>query len=311
MNSKKAKIFLTGSHGMLGKNILEHSNSNLFEFLAPSKTELDLRNCSEVQEYINQHKPDLIIHAAGLVGGIQANLNNPVNFLIDNIDISRNVIGSAHRAGIKKLINVSSYTVYPRNYNGTLTEDMVLSGDLEPANEGYALAKAVALRHCEFIMREDSSYQYKTLVPCNLYGTHDRFDETRSHLIPALILRMYRAREENHSSVEIWGDGTARRELFYAGDLADIIITAIQDFNSLPALINVGEGQDHSMTEIYRMVAEIVGYQGEFTYNLNKPTGKTRRVLNINKLTEWGWTQKTNLREGIRHTYNYYLKEKI
>ena len=185
------RILLTGGGGMVGRNLLEHPSISSFEVIAPSSNELDLLDFKTVQNYLCKHEPDMVIHAAGKVGGIQANMREPVSFLMDNLDMGRNIVWAAHQAGVKQLINLGSSCMYPRNHQEPLAEDMVLKGELEPTNEGYALAKVVVNRLCEYIMREDYRYQYKTLIPCNIYGRHDKFDPLHSHLIPAIIYKIH------------------------------------------------------------------------------------------------------------------------
>src|SRR6218665_715118 len=170
------RILLTGAAGMVGRNILEHAAIAGHDVLAPRRSELDLSNFTAVSDYLSSHPVDMIIHAAGKVGGIQANMREPVGFLLENLDIGRNVIWAAKTAGVSRLLNLSSSCMYPRNRSEPLTEDMVLTGQLEPTNEGYALAKIVAARLCEYISKQDSNFHYKTLIPCNLYGRHDKFD---------------------------------------------------------------------------------------------------------------------------------------
>jgi len=190
-----------------------------------------------------------------------------------------------------------------------LCEDMVLKGELEPTNEGYALAKVVTAKLCEYIMREKDSYQYKTLIPSNIYGRYDNFDPAHSHLVPAIIHKISLARQTGQQSVEIWGDGTARREFMYAEDLADAIFHAIKKFDSLPAVMNVGPGYDHTINEYYRMVAEVLGYEGEFSYDLSKPVGMSRKLVNTERQQVWGWAVSHELREGIVKTVDFYLKK--
>jgi GDP-L-fucose synthase len=268
---------------MVGRNLLEHPGIVEFEVLAPRSGELDLRNFSAVQGYMQKHQPDMVIHAAGKVGGIQANMREPVGFLLDNLDMGRNIIWAAHKAGVKRLINLGSSCMYPRNHSEPLREEMVLKGELEPTNEGYALAKVVTARLCEYIMREDASYQYKTLIPCNIYGRHDKFDPAHSHLVPAIIHKVHQAKQDGQASVEIWGDGTARREFMYGGDLADAIVHSIKNFDSLPACMNVGLGHDHTINEYYEAVASVMGYGGVFTHDLSKPVGMARKLVSIEK----------------------------
>src|SRR5437588_290466 len=226
----KIKILLTGGGGMVGRNVLEHSAIDQFEVLAPRSSELNLLDFNAVQAYLSRHKPEMVIHGAGKVGGIQANIREPVGFLMDNLDMGRNIVWAAHQAGIKHLINLGSSCMYPRNHSEPLDEDMVLKGELEPTNEGYALAKVMTARLCECIMREDESYQYKRLIPCNIYGRFDKFDPAHSHLVPAIIHKVHQAKQSGQQAVEIWGDGTARREFMYAGDLADAVLRSIKNF---------------------------------------------------------------------------------
>ena len=294
---------------MVGRNLLEHVSSSMFEMLVPTRSELDLRNFGAVQHYIVAHQPDYVVHAAGKVGGIQANVRESVGFLMENIDIGRNVIWAARQAGVKRLINLGSSCMYPRNINEPLREEQVLTGELEPTNEGYAIAKIVASRLCEYISREDPEFHYKTLIPCNLYGRHDKFDPAHSHLIPAVIHKLHQAKTRGETSVEIWGDGLARREFMYAGDLADALVRSINKFDNLPGTMNLGLGSDHSINEYYTAAAEIIGYSGGFTHNLGMPVGMARKLVNIEKQEIWGWRPSHTLRDGIEKTYAFYLKD--
>lgn len=304
----KTRILLTGGSGMVGRNLLEHPGIDRFEVVAPSSSELDLRDFNAVQAYLHDCQPDMVIHAAGKVGGIQANLREPVGFLLDNLDMGRNVVWAAYQTGIKRLLNLGSSCMYPRNHDEPLKEEMVLKGELEPTNEGYALAKVVTARLCEYIMRENASYQYKTLIPCNLYGRHDKFDPASSHLVPAIIHKIHQAKCNGEPTVEIWGDGTARREFMYAGDLADALVRAIDEFDALPPMMNIGLGYDKSINEYYEVVAGVIGYDGGFVHDLDKPVGMARKLLDVERQRAWGWMPQTDLRVGIERTYAFYLK---
>lgn len=294
---------------MVGRNLLEHSHIDDFEVLAPRSTELDLRDFNAVSVYLEQFKPELIVHAAGKVGGIQANIREPVGFLLDNLDMGRNIVWAARLAGVKRLINLGSSCMYPRNHSAPLSEEMILKGELEPTNEGYALAKVATARLCEYITREDASFQYKTLIPCNIFGRFDKFDPAHSHLLPAIIHKIHTAKVDNNPSIEIWGDGTARREFMYSGDLADVIVQSIKNFDSLPPYMNVGVGYDHSINEFYHATAAVMGYKGHFEHNLTKPVGMARKLVNIERQSLWGWKPKHNLQEGVEKTYSYYLEQ--
>jgi GDP-L-fucose synthase len=301
------KILLTGANGMVGKNTLEHPNAERYEWLTPCRSELDLLDASAVAQYIRAMSPDLIIHSAGRVGGIQANMNSPFRFFIENLDMGRNLVLGAKQAGVARLINLGSTCMYPRSAANPLTEEMILTGSLEPTNEGYALAKVSVSRLCQYLSQEYPEFQYKTIIPCNLYGRHDKFDPIQSHFVPAAIIKTHNARVKGLESVEIWGDGTARRELMYAGDLADCLMQAIENYDSMPDLMNVGTGVDETINSYYEMVGAAVNFGAAYVHNLDKPVGMTRRLASVAKARAWGWQAKTSLQDGISLTYQYYL----
>jgi GDP-L-fucose synthase len=299
---------------MVGKNILEHPIADRYEFIAPSRMELDLTNAVATQLYIRKAQPDIIIHAAGRVGGIQANIAYPVEFLVTNMDIGRNVILSAYNAGVPRLINLASSCMYPRNAPNPLNEGLILQGELEPTNEGYAIAKIFATRLCEYINRESkqsgtAAVRYKTLIPCNLFGRHDKFEPEHSHLIPAIIHKIHQAKMQNLGTVNIWGDGKARREFMCAGDLAAAVLQAIEDFNELPDLINIGMGHDYSVTDYYTAVAQVIGWKGRFIYDNSQPVGMKQKLVDVTRQRSWGWKPNIDLSEGIKQAYDYYLNE--
>ena len=301
------KILLTGSNGMVGKNILEHKSVQNYDFLTPSSKELNLLNYEDVKKYIAINQPDFIIHAAGKVGGIQANIKEPVSFLIDNIDMGRNVIIAANENNIKNLLNLASSCMYPRSAVNPLSEDLILKGELEPTNEGYAIAKIMSTRLCEYIVKEDNSKNYKTVIPCNLYGKYDKFHPKNSHMIPAVIRKIHDANLSGANEINIWGDGSARREFMYAEDLSDFIFYAITKFDKMPQNINVGLGYDYSVNDYYSEIATVLGYKGKFSHDLTKPTGMKQKLIDDTKLKEFGWKSKTTLTEGLRKTIDYYL----
>ncbi len=309
LDMRKIRILLTGASGMVGRNILDHPAVNAYDVLKPSSTELNLLDFDSVRHYMAEQKPDMVIHAAGKVGGIQANIREPVKYLINNLDMGRNTVLAAHAAGVKRFINLGSSCMYPRDHEDAMSEDMVLTGQLEPTNEGYALAKIVTTRLCEYLLSEDNTLQYKTLIPCNIYGRYDKFDPAHSHLVPAIVHKVHQAKVLQQKSVEIWGNGTARREFMYAGDLAHAIMRAVKFFDAVPLRMNVGLGHDHSVNDYYRTVADVIGYTGDFVYDLTKPVGMKRKLLSIKQLHSWGWTASYSLKAGIEKTYTYYLKE--
>ncbi|HRE16048.1 MAG TPA: GDP-L-fucose synthase [Rhodocyclaceae bacterium] len=308
MNTRQV-ILLTGGSGMVGCNLREHPLANQWAIIAPSRKELDLRDYQQTENYLRKLQPDLIIHAAGLVGGIQANMANPVDFLVTNVDIGRNVILGARAAGIKKLINLASSCMYPRAGINPLSEDLILQGELEPTNEGYALAKIFSTRLCQYVMRENHECRYKTLIPCNLFGRHDKFSPANSHLVPAIIYKMHAAKLSNATTIDIWGDGTARREFMYAGDFAQAVLHAIETFDRLPDLMNIGVGRDFSINEYYESAAAVVGWQGRFVHDLSKPVGMKQKLVSIERQTAWGWSPQSTLHEGLTKTYSYFLEQ--
>jgi nucleoside-diphosphate-sugar epimerase len=307
MNSPEiSKILITGASGMVGKNILEHPKSSNYTILTPSSSELNLRNYEQTLKYLRQHNPDFIIHAAGLVGGIQANIKRPVDFLVYNTDMGRNLLMAGQQANINRILNLSSSCMYPKEGINPLQETMVLSGALEPTNEGYALAKIFTSKLCEYLNRENPKLEYKTAIPCNLYGRFDKFSPEHSHMVPAVIKKIYDAKINNLKEIDIWGDGMARREFMYAGDLADFIFYAIDKFEDMPQNLNVGLGIDFSINEYYKTIAEAIGYNGAFVHDLSKPIGMKQKLIDNSKLKAFGWQPKTKLKDGILKTIEYY-----
>lgn len=303
------KILLTGSNGMVGKNILEHASASKYEFLTPGSRDLNLLNTDEVLKYFKAHKPDIVIHCAGLVGGIQANMKEPVRFLVENTDMGRNVVLAAKDAGVKRFLNMASSCMYPKDHDGLLEEELILTGPLEPTNEGYALAKIFTMRLGQYINKESEQATFKTLVPCNLYGRWDKFSEKNSHMVPAVIRKIDNAIKDQTASVEVWGAGNARREFMYAADLADFVFFALDNWDKIPEIINVGLGHDHSVNEYYQAVANILGYKGKFHHDLTKPEGMKRKLVSTKKADDLGWKAKTSLEEGIKKAYEFYIEK--
>jgi len=304
------KILVTGGSGMVGRNVRDYAELHREdEILTPSSSDLNLLNFESVERYLKHHQPDFIIHAAGVVGGIQANIDNPVKFLTDNTQMGQNIVLAARNQGIKRLLNLGSSCMYPKAAVNPLVEEQILTGSLEPTNEGYALAKILTAKLCTYCSDiSDGELAYKTLIPCNLYGKYDKFDGLRSHMIPAAIFKIEQAKHNNSQSVEIWGDGTARREFMYAEDLADAIFFCIDNFDRMPTMLNVGLGFDFSINEYYEKITTLIGFEGKFNHDLTKPTGMKQKLVSVNKIESLGWKAKHTLEEGLKRTYEYYLE---
>jgi GDP-L-fucose synthase len=223
------------------------------------------------------------------------------------MQIGINILLASKECRVKKFMNLSSSCMYPRDAKNPLSEELILKGELEPTNEGYAIAKVASTRLCEYINREDRYYQYKTVIPCNLYGKYDKFDPNNSHMIPAVIRKIYESKSKNKKSINIWGDGLARREFMYAADFADFVYYAIDHFDNMPQNINVGLGHDYTINEYYKKISDAVGYKGDFIHDLSRPTGMQQKLIDNTKLKEFGWQYQTTLKQGIKKTYDYFL----
>jgi GDP-L-fucose synthase len=300
------KILVTGGSGMVGQNLLKSSRAAEHVIYAPSRNEVDLLSYDSTFLFLQSIKPDLIIHLAGKVGGIKANMLDPFGFFSENISINFNLIKAAKEIGTRRLLNFGSSCMYPANGESPLTEEKLLSGSLEQTNEGYALAKIMAQRMCSYINDQCVDLSYKTIIPCNIYGPFDKFDEVNAHLIPAIIRKLHSATLKNAENVTIWGDGTARREFIFVGDIVALLWDACDRFESLPELMNVGVGMDCSITDYYEIAASVIGYKGKFSFDLSEPTGMKQKLVCSKNAHKWGWRAKVDLRLGIKETYQFY-----
>ena len=296
------RVLVTGGNGMVGQHICKHPAAASHKLSAPSRAELDLSEKGAIRHYISDFRPDAIIHSAGRVAGIIANDQDPEGFLLSNLDMGRNIVLAARDANVAKLINLGSSCMYPPDAPNPLDEDYLLAGKPEPTNEGYALAKLVVAKLCDYVSRS-SGIQYKTLIPCNLYGPHDKYDPDLSHMLPAIIRKIHEAAANGAEEVEVWGDGTARREYLYAGDLADGIWHALDHYDAVPQFMNIGTGKDLTVIEYYQAVAAAVGWKGRFTRNTSRPVGMKRKLLSVACQERIGWHPKTSLTTGIGKTY--------
>lgn len=302
-------ILLTGSSGMVGKNILEHHGALEYKFLMPSSCELNLLNSVDVEKYLEKNRPDIVIHCAGVVGGIQANMKGPVRFLVENFEMGKNVLLATKKAGVDKILNMASSCMYPKDCQDFLEENMILTGSLEPTNEGYALAKTAVTKLGLYLNKESGTQKIKTLVPCNLFGRWDKFSENNSHMLPAVIRKIHLAIKNGETSVEVWGSGESRREFMSVSDLADFVFFALENWENIPEIINVGLGLDYSINEYYQAVAKVLGYKEAFHHDLSKPEGMKRKLVSTKMADTLGWKAKKKLEDGIREAYKFFLEK--
>jgi GDP-L-fucose synthase len=302
------KILLTGSTGMVGQNILENEQSKNYKFIIPNRAELDLTNFDETKNYLLKNNPDFIVNAAGRVGGIHANMTNQTAFMLENFDINRNLIIASRECGIERLLNLGSSCMYPKDAINPLKEEFLFTGSLEPTNEGYAISKCFAAKLCQFINLESDSLKYKTIVPCNLYGKFDSFDPINSHMLPAAIRKVHEAIHTNQDIVNVWGSGRARREFMYVEDFSNFLFYAINNFEKMPSIMNVGIGKDYSISEYYQNICDTLGFKGELVFDKSKPEGMQQKLVDISLLKNFGWESSFSLKEGIIRTHKYFRK---
>lgn len=300
------KYLILGSNGMVGSSIVRALRSKNFDVLQPSRSELDLEIKSEVKKYLLEKKPDFIINAAGKVGGIKENISKDKELLLTNLSLGLNVIHCAYELGIKSYINFASSCIYTTRKKIHTEEDIDFNY-FEPTNWGYAFAKSSILRVCQRINNE-KDFNYKTIVPCNLFGINDNFDPESSHLIPAIIHKLHNAKINKEKKVEIWGDGSAKREFLYTEELSRFLIFYVENFDKMPEVLNIGTGKSITVLDYYKFVAGVVGYRGEFIFDKTKPNGIAKKELDLSKMKKLGWKIKMNLTESIEQTYNYYKK---
>lgn len=302
---KHSKIFIAGHRGLVGSAIKRKLESQGYSnIIIRSKTELDLRDQEKTKEFFDIEKPEYVFLAAAKVGGIGWNAECPADFIYDNLQIQNNVIDSAYRSGVDKLLFLGSACIYPKVTKQPIKEDYLMSSYLEPTNEGYALAKISGLRMCQFYNKQ-YGFNAISLMPANLYGINDNFNVDHCHVIPALIRKFSEAKDKGHSIVTCFGDGTPRREFLHVDDLADACIFLMNTYNS-PEHINIGSDSDISIKDLAYMIKDVVGFDGDITWDTDKPNGTPVRKLDITKLERLGWKSTVDLRQGLQETYNWF-----
>lgn len=313
------KIFIAGHNGMVGSSIFRHLKLKGYSnIILKNRKDLDLTNQNDVLNFFLENKIDLVYLAAAKVGGIYANNTYPAEYIYENIMIQTNVIHSAFKSGVKKLLFLGSSCIYPRNQNYPINEEDLLSGKLEPTNEPYAIAKIAGIKICESYNRQYDT-DYRCVMPCNLYGPGDNYHELNSHVIPALIRRIHFSKLKKSTKIKIWGTGIPKREFLYVDDLAEACVFImnlskkkyLEKAISRNSHINIGGGQDISILELAKLICQVVGYSGEIEFDSSKPDGTLLKLLNSKRINDLGWYPKFTLEEGIIKAYQDFLKKKI
>ena len=299
------RIWVTGHRGMVGSALVRRLQRESCQILTVERTQLDLRRQQGVEDWLSANRPDAVIDAAATVGGILANASRPSDFLYDNIAIATNVIHGAAKARVAKLLFLGAGCVYPQLAPQPMREDALLTGPPEPTNEWYTLAKLAGIKLCQAYRRQHGC-DFICVVPANLYGPGDRFDEISGHVVAGLIMRAHRAKVERKADLTIWGTGQALREFMYVDDCADALITLMQGYSS-DQLINVGTGDEMSIAELARRIARVVGFSGSLVFDSTKPDGMPRKLLDSSRMFATGWRSGISLDEGLARTYQWYL----
>lgn len=300
------RIFVTGHRGMVGSALLRRLEAEGVECVVAGRDALDLRDQSATRDFIRDRHPDVVVVAAAKVGGIQANARYPADFLLDNLLIAVNLVDSARRSGVEKLLFLGSSCIYPRLAPQPIEESSLLTGPLESTNEWYAIAKIAGLKLCEAFRRQHGC-DFIACQPTNLYGPHDNFDLETSHVLPALLRRAHEAKLAGALSLTVWGSGTPRREFLHVDDLADACVHLLRHY-SAPEPINVGWGEDISIAELAQLVADVVGYRGSIAFDASRPDGTPRKLLDTSRMDALGWRPRIALADGIGDTYRWFLE---
>lgn len=300
------RIWVAGHRGMVGSAIARRLSGEDCEILTVGREECDLTNAAEVEAWMNDNRPDMVVLAAAKVGGILANDTYPVDFMLNNLSIQNNVIKSAHDTGVEKLLFLGSSCIYPRMAPQPITEDALLTGPLEPTNEWYAIAKIAGIKLCQAYMKQYGA-RFISAMPTNLYGPNDNFDLNSSHVIPALMRKAHRAKLEGADGIEIWGTGEPLREFLHVDDLADAAVFVLRSYEDYEH-INIGSGTDLPIADVARLVMDVVGVRGELRHDLTKPDGTPRKLMSAAKLRSMGWEPRIPLRNGLAQTYEWFLE---
>ncbi|MCZ4408650.1 GDP-L-fucose synthase [Cryomorphaceae bacterium 1068] len=300
--NKEAKVYVAGHRGMVGSAIFRAlQESGYTNLIGKTSSELDLRDKTAVTFFFEEEKPEYVFLAAAKVGGISANDTYRAEFIHDNLAIELNVIDASYRAGVKKLLFLGSSCIYPKLAPQPLKEEYLLTGLLEPTNEPYAIAKIAGIKMCE-AYRDQYGCNYISAMPTNLYGPNDNYDLKNSHVLPALLRKFHEAKESGSSAVEIWGSGTPKREFLHVDDMAEACIYLMENYDG-KEFVNVGIGEEISIADLAHLIADIVGFDGRLEFDRSKPDGTPRKLMDVSKINQLGWTAQVSLEEGIRSVY--------
>lgn len=306
---KNSKIYVAGHRGLVGSALKRRLESKGYSnLILRTHKELDLANQQEVNEFFEREKPEYVFLAAAKVGGILANNTYPAEFIYENLMIEANIIHASYRYGVKKLLFLGSSCIYPKLAPQPLKEEYLLTGPLEETNEAYAIAKIAGIRLCKHYNQQYGT-NFISVMPTNLYGPNDNFDLETSHVMPALIRKFYEAKINNEPEVIVWGTGKPLREFMHVNDMADACVYLMEnyDYSEIGEFVNIGVGEDVTISELVELIKEIVGFEGKIKYDTSKPDGTPRKLMDVSRLNKLGWKAKISLKEGIRETYEWYI----
>jgi GDP-L-fucose synthase len=302
------RIFVAGHRGLVGSALVRSLTSKGYHnLISRTRAELDLLDATAVNNFFGDEKPTYVFLAAAKVGGIWANNTYPADFIYENLQIQNNVIDAAHRHGVTKLLFLGSSCIYPKLAPQPIKEEYLLTGPLEPTNEPYAIAKIAGISMCQSYHRQYGS-NFISVMPTNLYGEYDNFDPKTSHVLPALLRRFHEAKIASSPAVTVWGTGTPKREFLHVDDMAAACVHLMENYNC-PEIVNIGTGEDVTIKELAETIAEVVGYQGEIVWDIEKPDGTPRKLLDVSRLHSLGWQHTIGLKDGIARTYEWYCAQ--
>ena len=307
---KTERIFIAGHNGLVGSAVTRRLESDGFSHLLKrDRAQLDLADEKSVADFFAHEKPEVVVFAAAKVGGIKANNDFQVEFLLDNLRLQNNIISAAHAHGTRKLLFLGSSCIYPKHAPQPIPESALMTGPLEPTNDAYAIAKIAGIKLCQAYAQEYGE-NYISAMPTNLYGPNDNFDLASSHVLPALLRKAHEAKASGAREMSVWGSGKPRREFLHVDDMADACVFLLENYDS-PEIVNVGCGEDVTIRQLVELICDVVGFEGELVFDASKPDGTPRKLLDVSKLSALGWRPSISLRDGIARTYDWFRENKL